>query len=269
MNLVRYFAEIVVALGAFAGAANATDAAKPNVVLILGDDQAWSDYGFMGHPDIRTPNLDGLARQSLVFERGYVAPPLCRLSLASMISGLFLFQHGVTGNDVDGKNNRAARDAPLRRQFHQYPSLIRTLTSNGYLAHQSGKWWEGSFADGRFTHRMTHGDPKRGGRHGNAGLSIGRAGMRPVTDFIDQAVSEQKPFFVWYAPFLPHTPHNPPKRLLDRYTKDGRAAHVTKYFAMCEWFNETCGQLLDLIRDLDKAGADGRNIKPTARKGRV
>ncbi|MEE3370809.1 MAG: sulfatase-like hydrolase/transferase [Planctomycetota bacterium] len=179
----------------------------------------------MGLWAIRTPILDGLARQSLVFERGYVASPLCRPSLASMTTGLFPLQHGVTGDDVDGKNNRATLDAPLRRQFHQCPGLIRTLTSNGYLAHQSGKWWESSFADGRFTHGMTHGDPKRGGRHGDAGLSIGHAGMRPVTNFIDQPVSEQKPFFVWRAPVLPHTPHNPPKRLLD------------------------------LIRDLDEAGA--------------
>jgi len=224
---------------------------QPNIVLILGDDQAWSDYGFMGHPDIRTPHLDKLAAQSLVFGRGYVTSPLCRPSLASMATGLFPFQHGVTGNDVDGRNNRAALDAPLRRQFHRRPSFIRLLTSNGYLAHQSGKWWEGSFADGGFTHGMTHGDPNRRGRHGDAGLTIGREGMEPVTKFIDHAVAEKKPFFVWYAPFLPHTPHNPPERLLTRHTRPDRSADVAKYYAMCEWFDETCGQLLD---HLDRKG---------------
>ena len=158
--------------------------APPNVVVILGDDQAWSDYGFMGHPDIKTPHLDRLAKRSLVFERGYVAAPLCRPSLASMVTGLFPFQHGISGNDVDGSNNRAALDAPLREAFHQHPSFVKLLTSGGYLAHQSGKWWEGSFADGGFTHGMTHGDPTRGGRHGDAGLTIGREGMKPATDFI-------------------------------------------------------------------------------------
>ena len=221
------------------------DSKRPNIVFILGDDQAWSDYGFMGHPDIRTPNLDRLAKRSLVFGRGYVASPLCRPSLASMVTGRFPFQHGVTGNDVDGRNDRAALDVPLRKQFHRHPSFIRLLTSNGYLAHQSGKWWEGSFADGGFTHGMTHGDPKRRGRHGDVGLKIGREDMEPVTEFIDYAVSKKKPFFVWYAPFLPHTPHNPPQRLLKNYTKPGRAADVAKYYAMCEWFDETCGQLLD------------------------
>lgn len=99
-----------------------------------------------------------------MFERGYVASPLCRPSLASIITGRYPFNHGVTGNDVDGKNNRAT--------------------------------------------------------------------------------GQKKPFLLWYAPFLPHTPHDPPKRLLEKYTQPGRAADVAKYFAMCEWFDETCGELL-------------------------
>src|SRR5437763_16473251 len=45
---------------------------KPNIVMIIGDDQAWTDYGFMGHKVVRTPNLDKLAAESLVFPQGYV-----------------------------------------------------------------------------------------------------------------------------------------------------------------------------------------------------
>ncbi|MEO0474735.1 MAG: sulfatase [Planctomycetota bacterium] len=237
---------------------------KPNIVLILSDDQAWGDYGFMGHPDIKTPHLDALAERSLLFERGYVTAPLCRPSLASMATGLYPFDHGVTGNDVDGGNNRAALSAKVTERFHTHPSMIKSLVANGYLAHQSGKWWEGSYADGGFTHGMTHGDPKRGGRHGDVGLLIGRrpagapresegsdipSSMKPIADFMDLALKEEKPFFLWYAPFLPHTPHNPPKRLLDKYTDDGRAADVAKYYAMCEWFDETCGELVKLVDD--------------------
>ena len=151
-----------------------------------------------------------------------------------MITGLYPQQHGITGNDVDGNNNRSVLDIPVRESFHRQPSFIRMLADHGYLAHQSGKWWEGSFQDGGFSHGMTHGDPKRGGRHGDTGLTIGREGMEPVTDFIDAAVEQARPFFVWYAPFLPHTPHNPPKRLLDKYVRTGRAADVAKYYAMCE-----------------------------------
>lgn len=201
----------------------------------------------MGHPDIKTPHLDQLASQSLVFERGYVSSPLCRPSLATMITGLYPFDHKITGNDVDGRNNRAALDLLLRNKFHQLPSFIRSLSNHGYLTHQSGKWWEGSHQDGGFTHGMTHGDPKRGGRHGDVGLKIGREGMKPIFDFLDTA--QDQPFLLWYAPFLPHTPHNPPAKYLSKYTKDGRAMDVAKYYAMCEWFDETCGTLIQAIKD--------------------
>lgn len=244
-NCMERLALIVVLIALLSAKAAADD--RPNIVLILSDDQAWTDYGFMGHPVVETPHLDKLAERSLLFERGYVASPLCRPSLASILTGRYPFEHGITGNDVDGKRERAKLDTPLRKAFHQQPSFVRELTANGYLAHQSGKWWEGSWKDGGFTHGMTHGDPKRGGRHGDAGLKIGREGMTPVTTFIDQAVDEEKPFLVWYAPFLPHTPHNPPKRLLEKYTADDRADDVAKYYAMCEWFDETCGTLLDHI----------------------
>jgi len=97
---------------------------------------------------------------------------------------------------------------------------------------------------------MTRGFPKPGGRHGDDGLKIGREGMQPVFDFIDHAVAEKQPFFVWYAPFLPHSPHNPPHRLFQKYKAKGIASdHVARYYAMVEWFDETCGQLLDKLHE--------------------
>ena len=140
MKKMRILISTLVALLFISGFASADK--RPNIVLIISDDQAWTDYGFMGHPELQTPNLDALAKRSLVFDRGYVASPLCRPSLASIVTGLYPFGHGITGNDVDGRNDRVALDVPLRKQFHQHPSFIRTLTANGYLAHQSGKWWE-------------------------------------------------------------------------------------------------------------------------------
>ena len=53
-------------------------APPPNVVFLLSDDQGWGDYGFMGHPQVQTPNLDRLAGAGLLYERGYVTAPLCR-----------------------------------------------------------------------------------------------------------------------------------------------------------------------------------------------
>ena len=238
----------VVALSFVAELAPADSPKKPNVLLIISDDQGYGDYGFMGHPIIETPHLDDLANRGLVFPNGYVVAPLCRPSLASIATGLYPHQHGICANDVDS-SRRAESDLPLRKTFQEHPNLASILTAHGYLTFQSGKWWEGSWKQGGFTHGMTHGDPARGGRHGDAGLKIGRHGIQPLTNFIDDAVHENKPFFVWYAPFLPHTPHTPPAELLQKYKAEGRRENVAKYFAMCEWFDQTCGELLMHLND--------------------
>lgn len=57
-------------------------AKAPNVVLILSDDQSYTDYGFMGHPFIETPHLDQLASESALFRRGYVPTALCQIGRA-------------------------------------------------------------------------------------------------------------------------------------------------------------------------------------------
>lgn len=214
---------------------------SPNVVMIISDDQAWTDYGFMGHDSIRTPNLDKLASQSALFTRGYVPNSLCRPSLATLATGLFPHQHKIVCNDPPKGTDRAE----LLKFIQAVPTLPRLLGARGYRSFQSGKWWEGSPSLGGFTLGMTHGDPKRGGRHGDEGLKIGRQGMQPIYDFIEGC--EGQPFFLWYAPFLPHTPHNPPERILKKYQQEGRSPYLSRYYAMCEWFDETCGQLLDYL----------------------
>lgn len=217
----------------------AVSAGPPNVIVILGDDQAWTDYGFMGHPEIKTPNLDRLASQSACFIEGYGPSSLCRASLASIITGLYPHQHKIVGNDPPKGTDRVE----MLRHIRRVPTLPKLLAEKGYVSFQSGKWWEGSPAEGGFTSFMSHGDPSKGGRHGDVGLKIGREGMQPIFDFIDAA--HGKPFFLWYAPLLPHTPHNPPARLLAKYSRDGKPFPIARYQAMCEWFDETCGQLLD------------------------
>ena len=237
--------------------------APPNVVMIVGDDQGWKDYGFMGGSHVRTPHLDKLAGESAFFPRGYVPTSLCRASLATMVTGRFPHDHRITSNDPPlppGMGMAAAmKDAGFlkqRRQMAAYmekaQTLPRLLAAKGYVSHQSGKWWEADACRcGGFTEGMTHGDPAKGGRHGDLGLTIGRQGLKPVFDFIDQSKAAGKPFYVWYAPMMPHTPHTPPERLLAMYRDKTPSIHVARYWAMCEWFDETVGELL---AKLDAAG---------------
>lgn len=206
----------------------------PNVVMIVADDQGWTDFGFMGHPAVKTPRLDALAAESALFPNGYVPTSLCRASLATLLTGLYAHQHKICCNDPPDGVDRAAMHPFIK----QAPALPRLLGQAGFRSLQTGKFWEGHFSNAGFTDGMT-----TKGRHGEEGLVIGRETMQPIYDFL--AADREKPFFIWYAPMLPHEPHNPPQEILEKYAVEGRNLKLAKYYAMCEWFDSTCGQLLD------------------------
>ena len=252
----------------------------PNIIFIISDDQAWGDYGFMDHPHIQTPHIDQLAKESATYTRGYVTSPLCGPSLASIITGKYAFQHSQTGNDGGNSNKYGSRwiknayqkGQPkkstnkksvnylfskernekfdvIKAKFYKHKLLTDYLSNKGYRSFQSGKWWLGSWEEGKFDDGMTHGDYKRYGRHGDEGLKIGREGLDPIFNFIDQTQKDNNPFFVWYAPFLPHTPHNPPRELLDKYIELAPNESVAKYWAMCEWLDQTVGDLMNYLKE--------------------
>jgi len=221
---------------------------RPNVVLIISDDQGFTDYGFMGHDTIRTPRLDQLASESVVFTRGYVPTALCSPSLGTLLTGLYPHQHGIIGNDPVPDGPREQTFEPFLEKFERCPRLPEMLARAGYVSFQTGKLWMGHYARAGFTGGMT-----TKGRHGDDGLKIGRETMQPAFDFIDKSQMDGKPFFLWYAPFLPHTPHNPPERLLEKYKDKTDSEGLAKYYAMCGWLDETCGQLLDHL--------DQRNLR--------
>ncbi len=248
-----------------------TSLPAPNIIFIISDDQSYGDYSFMGHEFIETPNIDQLARESRTFTRGYATAPLCSPSLASMITGLYAHQHGITGNDpvveFEGPKRYGSKPEngvfppnsyPVKRHeayqtlaanFYKNKLITQTLAENGYRSFQTGKWWVGSATDAGFDKGMTHGDYQRGGRHGDEGLKIAREGLDPIYDFIAETDSLNQPFFLWYAPFLPHTPHNPPKELEEKYLKVAPSPYIAKYWAMVEWFDQTTGELLNHLKE--------------------
>ena len=237
---------------------------RPNVVFLLSDDQGWSDYGFMGHPHVQTPNLDRLASEGLLYERGYVTAPLCRPSLASLVTGLYPHETGIRGNDPvlplpktaylkPGNDELRAQWVDIRNRMTaamlDKPSMVKSLKEHGYLTLQTGKWWEGNPLNHGFTDAMTHGDPAKDGRHGDDGLLIGRKTMQPIVDFVAKAQANDQPFFIWYGVYLPHTPHNAPERLYNKYKDIAPNEPTAKYWANVEWLDETCGQLIDHLKE--------------------
>lgn len=236
-----------------------TEAGKrPNIVLIVSDDQHWGDYEFMGQEQLKTPNLDRLARESLLYKRGYVPSSLCCPSLATILTGLYPHQHKITCNDPPvpkgikgGEFHRSAAFRDGRRRMNEFmeraDSLPRLLQNLGYRSLQTGKWWQGRFTTGGFTDGMTQGD-----RHGDAGLDIGRKTMAPIRDFITDCQKNDQPFLVWYAPFLPHAPHNAPEQIVAQSRtrwKPGDEIARGPYLACIEWFDQTIGELMSILEE--------------------
>lgn len=244
----------------------------PNVVMIISDDQAYTDFGFMGNRRVRTPHLDELARKSARYTHGYVPASVCRPSLATLLTGLYPHQHGVHFNhpppgfarltkspEIDKRafDRLRARGAAL---IAQLPTLPRLLAGHGYRSLQTGKYWEGHWRNAGFTEGMTIAEPSGGkygdkqlangevAAHGNGdhGLTIGRETMQPIEDFLDD--SGEDPFFIWYAPFLPHTPHDSPQRFYQLFEgADDVAEHELPYFAAIAQFDATVGALVQSI----------------------
>jgi arylsulfatase A len=245
-------------------------APHPNVVLIISDDQTYRDFGFMGNSEVQTPHLDRLASQSARYVNGYVPTSVCSPSLASMITGLYPHQHGIHYNHPPPGNSRfnkmdSVEDYVRVRSEAFYlikssRTLPRMLAKNGYRSLQTGKFWEGHYSNAGFSDGMTLFEPPPGqtfggvrtlasgqkAAHGNGdwGLKIGRETMKPICDFIDDCVGKS-PFFVWYAPYLPHQPHDSPRKYFDIYRNNDKVpAHVVPYYAAISQFDDTVGELI-------------------------
>jgi len=119
-------------LGSIACAKNACGNG-PNVLVILCDDLRWNALGFAGHPHVKTPHIDRLAAEGIVFENAFCTTSLCSPSRASILSGLYAHSHGVTNN------------------FTEYPTQLmsfpKQLQGAGYQTAYIGKWHMGEGND--------------------------------------------------------------------------------------------------------------------------
>ncbi len=243
-----------------------------NLVYIIADDQAYGDFGFLGSPDALTPHLDRLAAESARFPHGYVPSSLCSPSLAALLTGKYPHQSGLHYNHPPPGNSafnrmtsRQEYEQVRSRAFsliRQQPTLPRMLARRGYACLQTGKFWEGHYRNAGFTHGMTIFEPRPGqdyggnrvlasgelAAHGNGdhGLAIGRETMQPIADFLDEFAHKQ-PFFIWYAPFLPHQPHDSPEHYHELHRQRGAAEHRIPYLASISQFDDTVGELLEML----------------------
>ncbi|MBK9166233.1 MAG: sulfatase [Bryobacterales bacterium] len=118
-------------LGALGAASVAHAQERPNIVFVLMDDVRWDELGFAGHPFARTPNIDRLAREGVMFRNAFATTPLCSPSRASFLTGLYPHNHGITDN-----TDRSPRT-------HKLKTFPMALQAAGYDTAFIGKWHMG------------------------------------------------------------------------------------------------------------------------------
>ena len=108
----------------------AADDTRPNIILVMADDQGWGQTGYYGHPVLKTPNLDAMSKTSLVFNRFYAAAPVCSPTRGSVLTGRHPFRIKITNH---GRYMRP----------HEQ-TIAETLKAAGYVTGSFGKLHLGS-----------------------------------------------------------------------------------------------------------------------------
>jgi arylsulfatase A-like enzyme len=183
----------------FTTVANA--AARPNVIVILTDDQRSDALGVAGHPHLKTPWMDRLAHEGVHFRNAFCTTSLCSPSRASILSGLYAHSHGVVNN------------------FTEYPvdlpSFPRQLQQAGYRTGYIGKWHMGENNDSPrpgFDHFITH---KGQGKYFDTEFNTNGQGAAVIPGYYTQVVTElaldwinqptAQPFFLMLGHKAPHS----------------------------------------------------------------
>lgn len=125
---------------------------------------------------------------------------------------------------------RAPRPFQEIREFAALPGL---LAQRDYIAFQGGKYWEGEPSQAGFTQWTWDATGRNYGEvtSGGSGLRFGRETLEPLWNFLDDHADGSRPFFVWFAPLLPHHPHDPPKELVAPYMGRGIVRSARLYYA--------------------------------------
>jgi arylsulfatase A-like enzyme len=201
----------------------------PNVLVILADDLAAWMLGTYGNQEIKTPNIDNLARRGVKFLNHYVCTPICSASRATLLTGRVPRQHGIHDfltNQPEDNPPQGQKEPPA--SFQKEVMLSDVLAARGYQCGYVGKWHLGN--DQEPGHGYQWWATMVGGSASYQDLQVSLNGKltqesgfsteamtRRATQFLDQQ-SGAKPFFLvasYQNPHLPYSGH--PQKYYDLY----------------------------------------------------
>lgn len=230
---------------------------KPNIIVVLTDDQGWADVGFNGGTDIPTPNLDEMAEEGVIFSNGYVSHPYCSPSRAGLLTGRFQARFGHDCNMPYNTVNDESIGTPLSEIM-----ISEALKAHGYRTSAIGKWHVGDHPD---LHPPKHGFDHWFGFPGGGmnywgkskgplqtifrnGVKVPEEELTYLTDdFTNEAINfinekSDKPFFMYLAYNAPHAPNHALKKYLEE-TKHIEYGGRSVYGAMVNAVDNGVGRI--------------------------
>ena len=240
----------------------------PNVIHIVADDLGWKDLGFQGATDIRTPNLDRLAREGARFEQFYVQP-MCTPSRAALLTGRYPMRYGLQTLVIPSKGTYG-----LSTDEYLLPQV---LADAGYQTAIIGKWHLGH-ADRRYWPRQRGFDYAYGAvlgeidyfTHDAHGVTDWQRDNEPVKEegyvttllgddavrFVEKQQDKEKPFFLYLAFTAPHAPYQAPDEYVERFREiPDKTRRV--YAAMISSLDDQVGRVVEA---LDRTGQRGNTL---------
>jgi arylsulfatase A-like enzyme len=217
-------------------------ASQPNVVFILVDDLGARDLTNEGSTFYETPNIDRIAKEGMKFTRGYATCQVCSPSRASILTGKYPTNHGIT-QYIGGPSGKAHR-AKGRHDSHLPPEYERNLRASeitlaeamrdaGYKTFFAGKWHLGSKGSWPTDHgfEINKGGFDAGGPRGgffspykNPNLEDGKPGEsltirlgQETADFIDSQKGSKQPFLAYLSYYTVHAPIQTTEALYKKY----------------------------------------------------
>ena len=233
---------------------------KPNIIIILADDAGYSDFGFMGSDEIKTPNLDQLAFDGVTFNNAYVSASVCSPSRAGLLTGMYQQRFGHECN-LDSDVNNSFDPNQI--------TIAEALKTEGYNTGLIGKWHLG---DKTQNHPLKNGfdyfwgfisgarnyfyDPNEEFRNSIRNVVENYTQTKfegYLTDvlgdkaigFINKNHESNNPFFLFLSFNAPHTPMHAKDDVLEKFKDNPRQVYASMMWSM----DEAIGNVVEALKE--------------------